>query len=347
MVRRMYTRAPWPSHRRAWPADPHLGLRYSRGQLLAFSRSAGTVRVISARSWRVRRELSLGAESEIEDIAVVGARTAYVTRRRATQLLRLDLLTGDATQVVDLSGFADDDGIPDLGAMTLHEGRLFVQIRRANEDAQGGLMPPAYLAVVDVATEQLIDVDPVTPGTQAITLQGTAPKHRMQIVPESRRLFVSATGGFFDEGGIEMIDLDSLRSLGLVVREADGLTGADLGPFIMVTPDQGYLVFSTDLILSSHLQRFSLAGGVETGPQLNVSVDYAVPALEFDAQSGSLFVPDGAFGRRGVHVFDAATGERRTSEPIATNGSPTDILLLREGDARPPMRPLISIGRSR
>jgi hypothetical protein len=32
----------------------------------------------------------------------------------------------------------------------------------------------------------------------------------MQIDPPTRRLFVSASGAFFDEGGLEMVDLDTL-----------------------------------------------------------------------------------------------------------------------------------------
>jgi hypothetical protein len=231
--------------------------------------------------------------------------------------------------------------------MAVHDGRLFVQIRRLNEEGPGGLAPPGYLAVIDLATEQLIDVDPVSPGTQAIELQGTAPKHRMQIVPETRSLFVSASGGFFDAGGIEVIDLDTLRSNGLVIREADGMTGADLGPFLMVTPSRGFLVYSTDFDLSSHLQPFSLSGGVDPGPNLHVSVGYAVPALAAERRGSGknwgrecgrrgvphcptrwFYLPDGVFGRQGVHVFNATTGKRLSSTPTATSGQPTDVLLL-------------------
>jgi hypothetical protein len=149
----------------------------------------------------------------------------------------------------------------------------------------------------------------------------------MQIAPGTRRLFVSATGGFFDAGGIEVIDLDGLRSLGLVIREADGFTGADLGAFVMVTAQRGFLVYSTDLDLSSHLKPFSLSGGVEPGPELHVSVGYFVPALAHDARTRTLFVPDGVFGRQGVLLFDADSGDRLTTEPLPTQGPPTDLLL--------------------
>lgn len=302
--------------------------RAGRSRVVSLSRRDGTVTLIGVPSWRVRRAFDLGAASALEDIAVVAPCTAYITRRTATHLLRLDLCRGTTAEVVDLAAFADPDGVPDLGAMIVHEGRLFVQIRRANRDVVRGFVEPPYLAVVDVATEALIDVDPAAPGVQTITLTGTAPKHRMQIVESSRRLYVSASGGVMDAGGLEAVDLDTLRSAGLVIREADGKVGADLGPFVFATPEEGYLIFTTDFDLSSHLTRFSLAGGVEPG-QLNVSVGYAVPALVVDPRTDTLFLPDGVFGRQGVHVFQASTGQRLTAEPIPTSGQPTDLLLLR------------------
>jgi hypothetical protein len=324
----MRTRAPFSARARVVQggADAVLGRAY-RSQLFSLSRSAGTVVLFTTR-WRVRRTFELGADAQLEDMAVAAPCTAYLTRRTATHLLRLDLCTGATAEVIDLAAFADADGIPDLGAMVIDRGHLFVQIRRMNEEGPHGLAPPGYLAVIDLATEQLVDVDPATPGAQAITLLGTAAKHRMQIVAATRRLFVSATGAPFDAGGIEVIDLDTLRSEGLVIREADGLTGADLGPFVMITPDRGYLVFSTDFDLSSHLHRFSLSGGVEP-EELHVSVGYAVPALVHDPLADTLLLPDGVFGRQGVHVFAASTGERPTTAPIPTNGQPTDLLLLR------------------
>ena len=192
--------------------------------------------------------------------------------------------------------------------------------------------PPAYLAVVDLASEQLIDVDPATPGVQPIELEGTPPRFKMQIVPQTRRLFVSASGEFHDEGGIEMIDLDSLQSLGLVVREADGTVGADLGAFVLVTPVSGYLTCSTDWTLSSHLMPFTVTGGVELGPQLYGSVGYFVPTLLHDPSTDTFFFPEGRDeGTKGVHVFDASTGTRLTLDPIPTTGPPIDLTIICRG----------------
>ena len=328
LVRIMRTLSPWEFRSPEIETGMDATLHYRFGRLYAVSRTDANVTVI-ARRGRVRNVVELDQGSEPADIAVINSRLAYVSRRNATHLLRLNPETGAKTDVVDLSLFADADGRPELGAMIRDGDHLFVQIRRFNEDGPGGFAPPGYLAVVDVRTETLIDVDPVLPGIQAIELQGTSPKHRMQIDPASRSLFVSATGGFFDEGGIEVIDLDTLTSRGLVIRESDGLTGADLGPFVMVDGDRGFLVYSTDLDLSSHLQPFSLSRGVDGGPNLNVSVGYAVPSLAHDSRRDLFFVPDGVHDRQGVHVFDVESWQRLSDKPTAVTGLPTDILLLR------------------
>lgn len=328
VVQSFRTRSPWRARGGRFETGPDIALAYEFGKLFVVSRRGGTIAVLGRRRTEPERVFDLGVGSEPEDIAVASPRTAWVTRRRATHLLRLDLRTGDTAEAVDLSPFADDDGLPDLGSMIIHEGRVFVQIRRMNEKAPGGLAAPGYLAVVDLATGQLEDVDPDAAGTQAIELQGTAAKGRMQIVEETRQLFVNASGGFFDAGGIEVIDLDTLRSNGLVIREADGMTGADLNTFVMVTSERGFVVYSTDFDLSSHLKPFTVSGGVPPGPELHVSVGYFVPNLELDPRKKTLFVPEGAFGRQGVLVFDASTGEPLTPARIPTRGPPTDVLVL-------------------
>jgi len=287
------------------------------------------VSVVDPRRWTSRQIAFLGANSEPEDIAVVNPQTAYVTRRMQTHLLRLNLTTGATKDVVDLSLFADSDGIPDLGTMAIHGERLFVQIRRLSADFPGSV-PPFYIAVVDLRTETLVDVDPQRAGVQAIELRGTSPKHKMQVIPETQQLFVSATGTTHDAGGIEAIDLRTLRTRGLVIRESDGLAGADAGPFVMVTPERGYLVFTTDADLSSHLAPFTLAGGIKPEGDLYISLGYAAPGVEFDEHTRALFFPDGGLdvNKQGIYVFDAVTERQLAHIRLPVFARTSDILLI-------------------
>ncbi|MFN2425463.1 MAG: YncE family protein [Candidatus Binatia bacterium] len=328
-VRSFRTKPPWSLRKPALEIGADSVLHARGNRLFVVSRRQGTVSVIARRAWAVRRTFSLGAASQPQDIVVLGRDLAFVTTGQSPHLLRFDPMTGTFVNAVDLSVFADDDGNPDLGRMIRVGTRLLVQVRRANEEAPGGLASPSYLAVVDLPTLTLVDVDPLEPGVQAIKLDGTAPKHRMQILAGTSRLFVSATGTSFDAGGIEEIDLDMFATRGLVVREDDGLTGADLGPFVLLNENRGYLVFTTDLTLSSHLDRFGLDTGVAENANIHVSVDYAVPEFGFDALPGLLFVPDGSFDAHGVHVFGVETDEKLTPTALDTGGPPTDVLVVR------------------
>lgn len=304
-------------------------LRQASGRIYAVSQYDGTITVIDAASFDLINTFELGANSQVRDIAVIDPQTAYVTRMAHTHLLRLDLGTGETTEVVDLSLFADEDGIPDMNMMSVYDDLLLIQIRRTNLDHPMTFVPPAMLAVVDLSTETLLDADDNTPGIQALELAGTAPKFKMQILPQSTQLFISATGTSWDAGGIELIDLNSLQSLGLGLFESDGQTGVDLGAFVMTTANSGYLSFTTDFALSSHLVAFNIPGGVIPGPGLYAALGYFAPALLHDDATDYLYFPDGSFPSTGVQVFDVVTGEQLTDDVISTNGPPTDLLLVR------------------
>jgi hypothetical protein len=318
--------APWGVSRDPIPVGLDSVLQSAFGKLFVLSAADRTVRVVDPVAWTVERSYALNPGDDPVDIKVVSPGLAYVTRRNATRLLRLDLASGMMQEGVDLGIFADNDGIPDLGTMAIHDGRLFIQIQRLNFDDPGAISQP-FVAVMDLDSDQLIDVDPARDGIQAIELQGTFPKMKLQVVERTRKLFVSATGAFFDAGGIEVVDLDHLRTEGLVIREADGFTGADLGAFVMVGPDRGFLAFSTDLLLSSHLHQFSLAGGVEP-TELAVALDYFSPAIEFHPDTNTVFFPLGGSLENGLHAFDAHTGARLSDRLIPTSGPPTDLIVL-------------------
>jgi hypothetical protein len=328
-VQRFRSESPWAFDGDAIAVGSNPTLRFAGNRLYAVSHADGSVTAIDGASWSVARVYALGAQSHPLDIAVVSPEIAYLTTSDSTQLLRLNLDTGVVQSALDVAGFANPGGLLVAGMMAVDAGRLFVQVSRfesAAADAALAVDPTGYLAVVDIATEQLVDVDPIAKGIQAIALQGTFPKYKMKLLRDPRRLYVSASGAYFDDGGLEQIDLDALASLGLVIAEANGNTAADLGSFVMVAPDRGLLVSSTDFAPSSHLARFSLMGGVQL-EELFVTVDYRVPTMVHDPQTHTIFVPDGGFANA-YWVFDADSGEKLNRDPPRLGGPATDIELL-------------------
>lgn len=74
-------------------------------------------------------------------------------------LVSVGFRNGALSESVDFATMADADGIPDLGTMILDGERLLVQVRRLNPDALEYFERPAYIAIVDLATETLVDID--------------------------------------------------------------------------------------------------------------------------------------------------------------------------------------------
>ena len=71
----------------------------------------------------------------------------------------------------------------------------------------------ALEAVVDLASEQLVDVDPVAAGVQGVALLGAPPRFAMQVLGDT--LFVRTTDSLHDvRGGVERVDLTRLPSTG-------------------------------------------------------------------------------------------------------------------------------------
>ncbi|MCP4717720.1 MAG: hypothetical protein GY868_21560 [Deltaproteobacteria bacterium] len=157
----------------------------------------------------------------------------------------------------------------------------------------------------------------------------------MQVIEETRRLGVLSSGGNLDAGGIELINLDTLKSEGLVVKEGIDETGTDLESFLFTRPDCGYFNAMTDIVLSSHLTAFSVSGGVNPA-QLYGAIDYEVEKMVYDHKTDTFFMPEGGYYGDGIRVFDGDDGQLLNPDPVAdnettkgaTNGTPTDVVLL-------------------
>lgn len=314
--------APWAASVDVEPTGVGTIVRHFFGRLYVVHPQTGDIQVIDPSSYDTVLTFSVGATSAPHDILVVGAGKAYVSRHADNLLHEVDPATGALLDTVDLVGFADSDGDPEMSMMALDGRRLFVQIQRL--DAAGLAVPPSYLAVVDVDTNQLIDVDPDQTGIQGIELTGLIPRHKMQI--DGRRLYVSEPGMFEDgTGGIDEIDLDQLTALGYVTSEAQ--LPLDITGFVLTSPVQGYALTHTDLLLSSHLQPFSRTDGSSLGPELDVTFAQ-VDSIAYDPATDQLFFPD--HDANGIRVFDATTQKELTTTPIGTGGDPVDLVIFRD-----------------
>jgi hypothetical protein len=315
--------SPWAGATNLEPTGPWAIVRHFFGLHYVVHRSTGMIQVIDPENFTTRLHFSVGAGSNPHDIMVVDRRTAYVSRHASYLLYEVDPSTGELRSTINLSMFADEDGIPEMSMMARDGHHLFVQIQRIGPGLASA--SPAYLAVIDIRTNQLVDADPGLPGVQGIMLTGPVPSFKMEIDESLRRLYVSEPGEHHDSaGGIDEIDLDTLTALGFLPSEVQiplNITG-----FTLVSPVKGYVIAHTDIALSSHLQPYSRIDGSAMGDQVYATLTQ-VDSVAHDPVTDQIFFPDPRLD--GVMVFDATDQKQLSPGPVNTGPDPSDLIVCR------------------
>ena len=267
-------------------------------------------------------QYSTGNGSNPHDIAFVSEEKAYISRYDLTHILVVNPVTGDSLGSVDLSTFADADGLPETSQLTVHGGHLFAACQRLDrETATWDPTDFSVIAVVDVTTDLLVDVDPQAEGMQGIVM---ASKNPAGTARRGSKWFLSSvnTTGDLTDGGIEMIDLDNLISEGILLDET--VLGGNIWSLAMVTDDDGYVVVADE----------NWANTVKRIDLVTQSVSQGLDGL-----SGGFVPALGVFGQRlyvldrgssadpasaGVKVYDVSTDEL-VAGPISTGLPPSSI----------------------
>jgi len=323
------TVSPWTAAHHVEQVSRDAFVRYFYGLHYVVNRSEGTIQVIDPERFKTIRTLSVGAASMPHDILAVAPDRAYVSRYDSALLYEIDPTTGALRDTIDLSPLADEDGLPEMSMMALDGNHLFVQIQRIDRGITYLPVPPSYLGVIDIKTNQLIDVDPAAQGMQGVVLMGSIPSFRMHVDLVNRRLLVSAPAQRLDtSGGIEEIDLDTLRSLGFIYSEERA--GVDLGGFVMFGPDRGYAIGHTDIVASSHLGVFDLDPNAPGQGEIYTSLFIHNDRLAYDPVTDQVFYPDATASPPGIHVFDTLTDTRLTETAVGTGKPPADVIVARE-----------------
>ncbi|MCY3789780.1 MAG: T9SS type A sorting domain-containing protein [Gemmatimonadetes bacterium] len=268
-------------------------------------------------------QFSVGNGANPHDIEIVAPDKAYVTRYDAASLLIVNPQDGAELGEIDLSAFADADGLPEVSQIVRVGDRLYLSCQRLDRNGGWGPVDVSYLIVVDLATDTLVDVDPNAEGVQGIALSAANP-NSMAVVGE--RIAVGVVVNFGDRsGGVEIVDTATNRSLGLAVSEED--LGGDITSMVLVDQNRGYAVVADENFANS-VRPFELSSGTVDAPIENISGGF-IPSLAVDgdrlivADRGSFSDPTSA----GLKLYDATTGAF-LSGPIDTGLPPQDIVVL-------------------
>ncbi len=271
------------------------------------------------RDFETRFQCSTGNGSNPHDIAFVDAQKAYVSLYQETDLLIVNpSAASDCSDFVlgrvDLSAFADKDGIPEMDQMAIVGGKLYVALQHLDRNNFFQPAEAGEIAIVDVATDAV---------EGSITLSGTNPVESTKGLPVSGdSLVLGETGSFgVNDGGIERVDLGSGQAQGFFITDAD--LGGDITDFALVSDRLGYAVvslpdFTSALVSFDPLDRTSrvIAGS-----------DF-LSDIELDDR-GEIYAADRTLTAPGLRVFRTEDGAELTPAPLPLGLPPFELVFLK------------------
>jgi hypothetical protein len=282
------------------------------------------VQVVDGSNLATLNQWSTGNGTNPQDIEVVSPTKAYISLYERNFLLIANPATGAALGSVDLSAFADADGLPETAEMAIVGNRLFVALQRLDRPGGFTAANPSYVVVVDCTTDQIIDTNPNLPGVQPIVLTGRNPFSELVWDPVREKLFVAEAGNFGSlDGGVEYVNPKTLQAEGFFVTEAT--LGGDLNGVRLWTDCNGYAIVN-DANFQTKLVRFDRC----TGQSLGIcwqSTGYDLCDVEMDYARAQVLVSDRDLLTPGVRIFRAGSSAQLTTSPIDLGLPPCDIAI--------------------
>jgi hypothetical protein len=255
-------------------------------------------------------QYSVGNGSNPHDIRLVDGGKAYVSRFESTNLLIIDPYSGDSLGYVDFAPLADSDGIPEMDRMEMVDGKLFVTLNSLNHATW---LPngPGKVAVVDVATDTLVDCDPGADGVQPIVLQSSNPYSELRYSPDRGELIVGCLGEWsILDGGVEAIDPFTLTTNGVLISEQE--LGGDISDVLIAPNGNGYAVVMDKAVWPDNYARvvaFDPASESVTDTLYQQTSGMGASLAGIEANTlGELYVCDRDLSAPGIRIYDTTTG---------------------------------------
>lgn len=274
-------------------------------------------RISPAEGWTTQIQFSVGNGLDPHDVGFHGD-DLIVSLFNAPSLGIFDPATGEARGSVDLSMFADADGLPEADSLWVDGDRAYVVIQRLDREA--GFVPsdPAgQIAVVDLPSRTVVDVDGERPGVQGIPLGWANAIDR--ILPLPGGALAAMTMGNYrvvGDGGLEIVSTTPPYTREVVVEEAQ--LGGNVTAFATADGERFFLVVNLPRDSSGWDVDTALVAwdrGQDVGRELLRTVGFTLGDVTVTA-AGEVLVCDRTATGPGIRIFDADTLAQRTTAPL-------------------------------
>jgi len=297
-------------------------VRVSGGMVFVLNRFLGdnVQRLDTRGGLRTRFQCSTGPASNPHDIAVVAPDKAYVTRYDRAELWVVDPSVTDCARfrrgTVDLSAFADGDGLPEMSQLAAVEGALFVTVQRLDRHRGFASTGTSRMVVVDTATDEV---------SGEIVLHGGNPFGDASGIvhePGTGRLVIASAGDIYKvgDGGLERIDPVTRTAAGAFFVDESTL-GGNVLDFVLLSATKGYAVLQ-DAALANRLVAFDPSGATST--RTLWAKQAFLPDIVL-GPDGLLWLADQGLPDPGVRLFDPATDQPVLARPLRVGLPPFSI----------------------
>jgi len=261
------------------------------------------------------RQFSAGSGSNPYDIAFASASKAYVSRYGETTLLIVNPLTGESLGSIDLSAYADSDGIPEMAKLHIKSGRLYVAIQALDRNSFWVPTGQSRVVVVDTGTDTIIS-------SVALPFQNPVGDF---IELTDGQLAIACVGSYLSlDGGLAVIDpATGAASKGALT---ESLLGGDINSIALISDTSGFAVIS-DSSFNTILKKFDTESGSMTTILQSSGFNISGVAINDD----ELWVADRTDSNPGIRIFDTGSGQETTTAPISTGLPPDRILFINQG----------------
>ena len=193
------------------------------------------------------------ASSNPQSMIFASSTKAYIPRFNSDKMWVVNPETtteaGFKTGAVDLSAYADVDGMPEMTQGVVVDGKLFLVLQRLDQD-NGWAPQTAYLVVIDTATNTEIDTEsPDSGNLKGIPLPV---KNPWNIVYKDGKIYVNGVGSYASSwagtpadysGGIVSVD-PSTYAVKMIVDDGDDDNHpyGNISGLTVVSATKGYLI---------------------------------------------------------------------------------------------------------
>ncbi|MEJ2038039.1 MAG: hypothetical protein P8X55_03795 [Desulfosarcinaceae bacterium] len=238
---------------------------------------------------------------------------------------------------LDLSAYADPDGIPEMNNGVIVDGKLFITLQRLDRDDGYTPVNDGYVAVFDTATDAELDTDTFnTEDLNGIVLPIKNPGG-IQYLASNGMIYIQGTGDYGSSwsgrdpeysGGIVRLDPDTY-AVEMIVD--DGPPYGNISGISMISEQKGYFVGYAGWG-DNTLYMFNPANGVVDGPANTYLQNKSIAGMEAGAyadQNQMLWVCN----QTDAEVVILDTADNSIDERVSTNLNPSRVVFTTEGEA--------------